>query len=321
MDLRNETHQKFEFCWWLSTDIPQGQSPLDIAITHHESVTLTMATAVAPKANDALISTAEQREYWAQQSVDDNGMLGGYAHISRVDVQFSRNFLSKLRRLHPSPSTRSTSQTTRKYPFRYCVEVGAGIGRVTRNLLASMCEKIDIVEPMETFTATLTAPDSPLVKSGQLQRVYNVPLQEWTAGSISSYDAASMEPADPASDVNERKSSTPMDEDTVEHEGRYDLIWNQWCLNYLSSPDLVRYFKSLIPLLAPDGWIIVKENISTAEGGGDMFWEEDSSVTRSDRHFRACFEEAGLVIVRTQLQTGFPKELLPVRTYALRPAS
>jgi protein N-terminal methyltransferase len=270
-------------------------------------------------ANDARISTAEQLQYWAQQSVDDNGMLGGYAHISRSDIQFSRNFLSKLRQLHPvsvdeksSPSSSSpgsTSQNATKYAFRYCLESGAGIGRVTLNLLASMCKKIDVVEPIEKFTAKLTAPDSPLVVSGQLRRVYNVPLQHWTAESIPSYEAA------------ERESPTATDELAIEHEGRYDLIWNQWCLSHLSSPDLVRYLRSLIPLLASDGWIIVKENISTAADDEDIFWEEDSSVTRSDRNFRACVDQAGLMVVRTQLQTGFPKKLLPVRMYALRPAS
>ncbi|EXJ60309.1 hypothetical protein A1O7_04461 [Cladophialophora yegresii CBS 114405] len=253
--------------------------------------------------NDARISTAEQREYWAQQSVDDNGMLGGFAHVSRVDIQFSRNFMSKLRRLHPvsvdgkSSLTGSPNQKTTKYPFRYCLEAGAGIGRVTRNLLASICEKIDVVEPIEKFTAMLTASDSPLIQSGQLRRVYNVPLQEWTAESILT------------------------DDFTVQNEGRYDLVWNQWCLDYLSSPDLVRYLKQLIHLLAPDGYIIVKENLSTAAGGEDIFWEENSSISRSDRHFRECFEQAGLMIVKTQLQTGFPKTLLPVRMYALRPTS
>ncbi|OCT52891.1 hypothetical protein CLCR_10632 [Cladophialophora carrionii] len=280
--------------------------------------------------NDARISTAEQREYWAQQTVDDNGMLGGFAHISRVDIRFSRDFLSKLRPLHPvsvdkksssSSTTGGTGQRTRKYAFRYCLEAGAGIGRVTRALLASVCEKIDIVEPMEKFTASLTAPDSPLVKSGQLQRVYNVPLQEWTAESVPSFDAANAVPANPTSDVDRRKRSALTDELTVKHEGRYDLVWNQWCLDYLSTPDLVRYLRRLIQLLAPDGWIIVKENISTAAGGEDIFWEENSSVSRSDQNFRACFERAGLVIVKTQLQTGFPRKLLPVRMYALRPAS
>ncbi len=258
--------------------------------------------------NDARIITAEQNEYWAQQPVDDNGMLGGYPQVSRVDIQFSRNFLHKLRRLHSiSDRTSRSSEQKTEHAFRDCLEVGAGIGRVTLGLLSSICERIDIVEPLERFTARLTARESPIVRTGQLRRVYNLSLQDWTAESAPSYNAG------PDSDVQDDSSS--------ENQGRYDLIWNQWCLNYLPNPALVRYFKSLIPLLAPDGWIIVKENISTAEGGADTFWEEDSSVTRTEANFKLCFEQAGLAIVRTQLQTGMPKILLPVRMYALRPAS
>ena len=42
-------------------------------------------------------------------------------------------------------------------------------------------------------------------------------------------------------------------------------------------------------------------------------------MAREDKKFRALFERAGLVIVRTELQNGLPKTLLPVRSYALRP--
>lgn len=67
------------------------------------------------------------------------------------------------------------------------------------------------------------------------------------------------------------------------------------------------------------GWIIVKENMSTDADGKDIFDEVDSSVTRTDKKFRALFEESGLVIAKTELQNGFPKKLYPVRLYALRP--
>ena len=223
--------------------------------------------------NDSRISTAEQQAYWAQQTTDDNGMLGGYPQVSRVDVQFSLTFLRKLRRTHPpSGKNADAGDPKAKYMFRRCLESGAGIGRVTVNLLAPLCETIDIIEPMEIFTAVLTAPEAPLVKSRQLRRVYNVPLQDWTAESKPSYQR----------DEPQQQNGTELGK-----EGQYDLIFNQWCLNYLSNPHLIRYFRSLIPLLAPDGWIIVKENISTAAAGADTWWEEDSSVTRSDRKFPA----------------------------------
>ncbi|KIV86734.1 hypothetical protein PV11_02329 [Exophiala sideris] len=370
---------------------------------------------------DSRMRTADQLAYWQRISADDNGMLGGYPQVSRVDLRFSRTFLRKL--------LRTSNGSTSEYPFRYCLEPGAGIGRVTLNLLSSLCENIDIVEPIEKFTAVLTAANSPLVKSGQLRRVYNVPLQQWTPDSVPSYQAppkldqdgraperkkhidrirkdyreedlksvlmadrqkatamylidqfalrAGNEKGEDEAEkiwrskyehITLRDSATvvfdflgkhgirvheelevdpqvfknlkifkkppkkdgddifdKLDQDRLlsndDFEGRYDLIYNQWCLNHLPMFDLVRYFSSLIPLLAPDGWIIVKENLSTAADGADMFDEEDSSVTRSDKNWRLSFEKAGLRLVRTELQTGMSKEwgLLPVRMYALRP--
>ncbi|KAK5203405.1 hypothetical protein LTR72_007876 [Exophiala xenobiotica] len=335
---------------------------------------------------DSRISIPDQLAYWAQISADDNGMLGGYPQISRIDIQFSRTFLRKLQRTYPgsvpglgsdgndddndnmsgrtrgrgrgatgatttkeTTTTTTTTTTTNKYAFRHCLETGAGIGRVTFNLLAGMCERIDIIEPIEKFTDVLTDRDSPIVKAGQLRRVWNVPLQEWTVGMEPSWecgdgdgDGDGDEPEqkrrqrqqqqhmDSNTDANadatyETRAATGEKENGKEggggEEGRYDLIYNQWCLNHLTFESLVRYFASLIPLLAKGGWIIVKENLSTEVSGGDTFWEEDSSVARSDGNWRASFDKAGLKVMATQLQTGFPRQLglLPVRMYALRP--
>lgn len=40
---------------------------------------------------------------------------------------------------------------------------------------------------------------------------------------------------------------------------------------------------------------------------------------RTEEKFKELFKEAGLKIVRTELQRGFPRELYPVRTWALQP--
>lgn len=282
-----------------------------------------METDNDPSLTDAQISIADQVNYWQSISPDVTGMLGGFPQVSRIDVQFSRNFIQKLRRLdakngvkaHSSQfqTTDSTTETaTDTFAFRHALEPGAGIGRVTLNLLGPLCAKIDIIEPVEKFTAVLTAPESPLVKAKQLQRVWNLPLQEWTAAATPSFQH-------PDSIATTTKNNSPHDD--VSTPPQYDLIFNQWCLNHLSLPSLNAYFKSLIPLLLPGGWIIVKENLSTDAFGADVFDAEDSSVTRSDANWRLAFEQAGLKIVKTELQTGFPKELglFPVRIYALRP--
>ncbi|KAJ0301657.1 hypothetical protein COL5a_005673 [Colletotrichum fioriniae] len=97
----------------------------------------------------------------------------------------------------------------------------------------------------------------------------------------------------------------------------YDLIWNQWCLGHLTDDQLVDYMRRCKAVVAPnDGLIVVKENLSTS--GVDLFDDVDSSVTRVDDKFRALFQQAGLRLVKTELQNGFPKDLFPVRMYALK---
>jgi protein N-terminal methyltransferase len=118
-------------------------------------------------------------------------------------------------------------------------------------------------------------------------------------------------------------------------ESKYDLIWNQWCLGHLTDAQLTIYLEKCQKVLNGDGLIIVKENLSTS--GADVFDEVDSSVTRyvlsrcnilkarklngcrCDQKFRDIFEKAGLRIKKTEIQKGLPKELYPVRIYALVP--
>lgn len=59
---------------------------------------------------------------------------------------------------------------------------------------------------------------------------------------------------------------------------KYDLIWTQWCLCYLTEEQIVDYLKVCKAALSPTGVIVVKENLSTK--GGDWFDETDSSTTR-----------------------------------------
>lgn len=97
----------------------------------------------------------------------------------------------------------------------------------------------------------------------------------------------------------------------------YDLFWNQWCLGHLRDDQLVRYLgRCAASLSGEEGLVVVKENITGGEE--DLFDELDSSVTRRDDKFRQLFDQAGLEIVRTEVQRAMPKELFPVRMYALR---
>ena len=116
-------------------------------------------------------------------------------------------------------------------------------------------------------------------------------------------------------------------QDWIPEPGAYDLIWNQWCVGYLTDAQLVVYLRRCSEGLkkAAEGdatscsWIVLKENLSSDIHHKDIYDEEDSSVTRSDKNFRALFQEAGLKIVATEQQRGMPRQLFPIRMYALRP--
>lgn len=233
-----------------------------------------MASDAPPGDLDGQISQADALTYWESIPATVNGMLGGYPHISHIDIRGSLNFLEKLRRLK---SSSSSDQFTRG------VDCGAGIGRVTARLLSKMCDVVDVVEPVQRFAKEARAAN--LAGKGKIGEVYVTCLQDW------------------------------------EPKEEYDLAWNQWCLGHLTDTELVTYLRKCRGIVKEGGWIIVKENMSTDAEGKDIFEEVDSSVTRTDTKFRGLFEESGLVIAKTELQSGFPKKLYPVRLYALRPGS
>lgn len=235
---------------------------------------------------DSSISSADAIAYWTSTTADVNGMLGGYPQVSRIDIQGSSNFLAKLRKLDQSSTTKES-----KPIFKRAVDCGAGIGRITLHLLVHHAKVIDIVEPVKKFTDALEVAVQkgiPAPAPGSLGKIYNVGLEDF----------------DP----------------TTVNDGGYDLIWNQWCVGQLTDAQLISYLQRCASALQkPHGWIIVKENMSSSPVGEDVFDDTDSSVTRSDASFRKIFEKAGLVLKLTEVQRGFPKELFPVRSYALRP--
>ncbi|GAA5894541.1 hypothetical protein JCM5296_005124 [Sporobolomyces johnsonii] len=107
----------------------------------------------------------------------------------------------------------------------------------------------------------------------------------------------------------------------------YDLVMVQWCVGHLDDPSLVEFLKRSRSALRTsrdgkvEGFIIVKENTckdTDGAGAGRLFDDSDSSITRSDKAFREVFKQAGLKLLRREVQQGFPKELFPVVAYALQ---
>ncbi|PWY90274.1 DUF858 domain protein [Aspergillus sclerotioniger CBS 115572] len=162
-------------------------------------------------------------------------------------------------------------------------DCGAGVGRVTEGLLSHVCETVDAVEPVDKFVEVIR--QSELKRTGVVVDIYTTGLENWFP------------------------------------EKKYDLIWTQFCVGHLTDVQLREYFGRCREALTETGVMVVKENQSTDPFGLDMYDDEDSSVTRTDEKLRLLFQEAGLAVVASELQLGFPKnfKLLPVRFYALRP--
>ena len=61
---------------------------------------------------------------------------------------------------------------------------------------------------------------------------------------------------------------------------------------------------------------MIKESVSRPANGFYVD-REDSSITRTDEHFRSLFTRAGLAVEACRLQAHMPKGLFPVWMYAL----
>ncbi|CAP95313.1 Alpha N-terminal protein methyltransferase 1 [Penicillium rubens] len=224
---------------------------------------------------DSKIDHAASLKYWNSVPATTGSMLGEFPSVSRIDLQGSKSFLAKVRRLLPGVQSGGK--------FHQAVDCGAGVGRVTEGFLSHVCEVVDAVEPVAKFTQVMK--DSQLKRDGVIGTIYTRGLEDWTP------------------------------------EKKYDLIWVQWCVGHLTDSQLIDYTVRCRKALTENGLMVVKENLSTHFSGQDMYDSEDSSVTRTDAKFRQVFEAAGMEIVKSELQKGFPQSfnLLPVQFYALRP--
>ncbi|KAK6458398.1 alpha-N-methyltransferase NTM1 [Scheffersomyces xylosifermentans] len=227
---------------------------------------------------DSQINYNDAIEYWSSVPASVNGVLGGFGEqtaVPKADIVGSTTFLKKL-------------QTRMQCPEGYeklTIDMGAGIGRITRDLLWKVSDKVDLLEPVKPFVQQMENELVGVAKRGKLGDIYDIGMQDWAA--------------------------------SPEKRGRYWLVWCQWCVGQLPDAELVQFWIRCREALMPNGTLIVKENIAPVE---DIFDETDSSVTRTDEKFRELFVYAGFKLIASDVQKGLPKELYPVRMYCLKAA-
>lgn len=212
------------------------------------------------------------QEYWSRIPPSIDGMLGGLSVVDRSDIDGSSKFLRDLFKMKPSPASNRA------------LDCGAGIGRVTKNLLVNFFNTVDLVEQDENFARQA---NEYLSNNGQLSpkvgNIFNVGLQDFTPTA-----------------------------------GTYDVIWCQWVLGHLTDADLALFFQRCSSAIAKNGCIIIKENFTSND---DDFCIDavDSSVTRSVGVTKKILDSVNLRIVHIVKQENFIKGLFPVYTIACKP--
>jgi protein N-terminal methyltransferase len=101
--------------------------------------------------------------YWHDVPATVGGVLGGFGHLSGVDVkessEFVRRVVGSLRHATKAPAVAPTVL------FKRALDCGAGVGRTAKALLAPMCATVDLLEQDAKFLAKAER-DMPPGKAG-----------------------------------------------------------------------------------------------------------------------------------------------------------
>ncbi|KAF3430086.1 hypothetical protein E2986_07209 [Frieseomelitta varia] len=206
-------------------------------------------------------------KYWECVPPTIDGMLGGFGFISQIDIKGSTQFLRSLFELKNPPSR------------TFALDCGAGIGRITKNLLLNHFKHVDLVEQnLKFLEVARTCLKS---YSTRICNYYPIGLQNFCFATK-----------------------------------KYDVIWCQWVLGHLKHDDLIEFLKKCSTGLKSNGVIVIKENVTSSENL--EIDTQDSSVTRPLSEFYRIFQESNLSCIKEQQQHKFPRGLYPVYMFALR---
>lgn len=201
-------------------------------------------------------------------TADEGGMLGGLTHLKEPDEKDSIALLKRIK-----------EKSSPQWGGGKCCDCGAGIGRVTRDVLMGFFDKIDLVEQCSQFLE---------VGVGLCNKVRPDSTTEGFCVGL---------------------------QDFVPTPGTYDLIWVQWVTGHLRDDDYVAFLHRCMAGLSECGILVIKDNASSQEGF--IVDIVDHSLTRTTNHYRHLFAVAGVKVLLLKRQTGFPDEMLPVYMWVL----
>jgi len=155
----------------------------------------------------------EADKYWSSVDATIDGMLGGFAAISPADLQDSKKLLQLIYKREDCPGKARG------------LDCGAGIGRITRNLLKSRLEVVDLVEQNKNFIEAAVK----YVGEDHKGEFFHCGLQDF-----------------------------------VPQEAAYDVVWCQWVTGQLIDQHFVQFLKRCSKGLAHNGVIVWKENLTSS---------------------------------------------------------
>lgn len=146
-------------------------------------------------------------KYWENTSADMSGVLGGLDELHKCDVPETLAFFDL--------SFEKDHQRTR------ALDCAAGIGRVTKHVLAPRYETVDVLEPVPHMLAQARV------------ELKDCHIGEYILGSMQTVSL---------------------------RDNDYDLIMIQWAAIYLTDQDFVKFFAACGRALRPHGYVVLKEN-------------------------------------------------------------
>ncbi|PWN43284.1 DUF858-domain-containing protein [Ceraceosorus guamensis] len=275
-------------------------------------------------------------EYWRSVAATVDGVLGGYGKgtLPRVDALGSRLFLlgvlprldkvrSSKEELNGTPESSLDRSATTEMRTRG-LDTGAGVGRVSRDVLSRLLQHVDLVEPAENLLAEAvrTSPSWPALKaiasddssassssSTQLPSIsfFLSTLQDWTqclASSLTAQQHKLREEARFAPDNVSGNSKAQKGGDKDE-QVLYDVVWAQWMLQHLSDDDLIKFLQAAKKsLVRPDltNGAVAKESSKGAilDGSGCIFVKENVCQEKESGEENVWFDEEDKSITRSR---------------------
>lgn len=313
----------FSVCTLAKPDITlasDGSGHDSIMTSNYDSMKDLWKSVVPSTANPDSVWYDKSLKYWAEQTDDISGVMGGFPELHVVDMRNAKAVLAILQHKFGMKLENS-------------IDCGAGVGRVADALLTPICsERLHILEPVPKLllrafltyrTKYETATDSPAgdpadaatkddlvpwrefevpVGDGDKVPVRILPDVQVTNGPAVSFYGVPIQRFVPSV--------------------RYDLVVMQWVSLYLLDHDFVatiaRFVGSLTRPTGDDsrwGFVYLKDNFLVRDSF--LYDRDDSSVTRSVGHVLRLCEKANVKCVLIHEEQEWPTNMLPAFTFIL----